>query len=87
MPQAADGVDRVGVGGGLVLPVALQPGEAQGHAAGVAGRGLHAVEGDLDDDLGPDEHGDPLPTGLELQEPPGLPLEQLVGEALEDMPE
>ena len=48
--------DVVGVGRRLVRAVAADAGEAQGDAARVAGRGLHAVEGDLDDELGPDVH-------------------------------
>src|SRR5699024_136866 len=42
--QGAHGVDRVGLGGGLVLAVAQDAGEAQRHPRRVAGRGLDAVE-------------------------------------------
>jgi hypothetical protein len=47
--DGAYGVDGVGVGRGLVLAVALDPGEPERHAAGVARRALHPVEGDLDE--------------------------------------
>ena len=42
-------VDRVGVLGPLVGPVALHPREAQGEAGGIVRARLDAVEGDLDD--------------------------------------
>ena len=47
--ELAHRLDRVGLVGGLVVAVADDPGEAQSHAAGVAGGALEAVEGDLDD--------------------------------------
>ena len=46
--EGAHGVDGVGLGGTLVVAVAQHPCETQRHAAGVADRSLHAVEGDLD---------------------------------------
>ena len=53
----ADRVDRVRLGGGLVVAVALQAREAQRDPARVLRAGLHAVEGDLDDELGADVDG------------------------------
>ena len=79
----ADGGEGVGVGGGLVLAVADDPGETQGHAAGVAGGALDAVEGDLDDLLGPDVDDVALAVGLQGEEPLGLPGQDLVGHPLE----
>src|SRR6266581_8005036 len=76
-------VDRVGVAGVLVRPVALDPREAERDTAGVARRGLDAVERDLDDELRPDEHRDPAPFGFALEERRRLPREQLVRQALE----
>jgi hypothetical protein len=67
--QAAHVVDGVGLVRRLVRPVAHDPGEAQRHAAGVARRGLHAVDGDLDDELG--AHDDRPAVGRHL------PREQL----------
>ena len=83
--ELADGADRVGLGGGLVVAVADHPGEAQRHAAGVAGGALHAVEGDLDDLLGPHVHDvrSSATGSTELGEPLGLPGEHLVGHPLE----
>jgi hypothetical protein len=81
--EEPDGFDGVGFGGGLVLPVPLQPGEAEGDAAGVAGRCLHAVEGDLGHHLRPDEHGDPFPVRLELEESLRLPGQGGVGQPFE----
>ena len=52
--QAPHRLDGVGLGGGLVVAVADDPGEPQRQAAGVARRALEAVEGDLDDLLGAD---------------------------------
>ena len=69
--------------GVLVRPVALDAGEAQGDAAGVAGGGLDAVERDLDDELRTHEHRDSLTAGLALEQLLRLPLEQLVGQSLE----
>src|SRR3954454_9946473 len=57
-PQGEHGREVVGLGGGLVLAIAEHPGEAQRDAAGVARRGLDAVERDLDDQLGLHEDGD-----------------------------
>src|SRR5579884_2579354 len=57
--QRAQVVDRVGLLGLLVGPVALDPREAQREPAAIAGRGLHAVQGNLDDELGTDEQRDP----------------------------
>src|SRR5690606_13992594 len=67
--EGADGVDRVGVLGALVGAVAQDPGETEGHAARIAGRALHAVEGDLHHQLWTDLYG-PLVRGTlgEFQE-------------------
>jgi signal recognition particle subunit SRP54 len=59
--QGAHGLDRVGLGGGLVLAVPEHAGEAQREAAGVAGAALDAVEGDLHDKLRPHVHGVGIP--------------------------
>jgi hypothetical protein len=77
------GVDRVGLGWILVGAVTLHPGEAQGHPAGVAGGGLRAVEGDLDNDLRTDIYGDPASLRFQFEEPLRLPAQRLVGEALD----
>ena len=84
---SADRVDRVGLVGRLVLAVAQHPGEAQRHAARVARAALHAVEGDLDDQLGADVDGPVVAVVLKLEEPLGLPGQQLVGQALEGLAE
>src|SRR5690606_21182762 len=86
--EGADGVDRVGVLGALVGAVAQDPGETEGHAARIAGRALHAVEGDLHHQLWTDLYG-PLVRGTlgEFQEAFRLPGEQLVGQALEGLPQ
>ena len=81
--HGADGLDRVGLGGGLVVAVAADPREAERDAAGVAAGRLHAVERDLDDLFGAHVHDVAVFAGLQLQEAFGLPREQLVGEALE----
>ena len=83
LPHRLDGGDQVGVLGVLVGAVALHPREPQRHAAGVAGAGLHAVEGDLHHQLGTHEHRVALAAVLDLQERLRLPGEQRVGEALE----
>src|SRR5687767_11475597 len=85
--QRAQVADRVRVRGVLVRPVALDAGEAERDAARVAGRGLDAVERDLDDELRTREHRDPLPAGLALEQRRRLPLEQLVGQPLERLPD
>ena len=46
--ERTDCRDRIRLRRGLVRPVALHAREPQRHAAGVARRALHAVEGDLD---------------------------------------
>src|SRR5215218_11363006 len=51
-----DRLDRVGLRGGLVVAVALDAGEPQGHPGRVAAARLDAVEGDLDDLLGAHVH-------------------------------
>src|SRR5262249_3835799 len=53
----------------------------------VAGRGLDAVDGDLDHELGPDEHCNPPSPGLAREQLPRLPLQHLVGETLEALPD
>ena len=47
--EGSDHLDRVDLGDRLVVAVAHHAREPQGHAARVARRPLHAVEGDLDD--------------------------------------
>ena len=59
-----DGLDRVGVGRGLVVAVPADASEPQRDAARVAARRLHAVERDLDDELGAHVHGDPVAADL-----------------------
>ena len=81
--QRADRVDRVRLGGGLVVAVAQHAREPQGHAARVARRALQAVERDLDHLLGADGHDPAVVAGRQLREPLGLPREHLVGHALE----
>src|ERR1700722_19040231 len=61
-PQGPHRLDRVRLGCGLVVPVAEHPGEAERDAAGIAAARLHAVKGDLDDQLGTDPH-DPVLLG------------------------
>src|SRR5215212_4136378 len=78
---------RVRLGRGLVVAVALHAREAQRHPSRVAAGGLDAVEGDLDDLLGPDVDGVAVAVGLELLEALRLPGQQLVGEPLEGLAE
>src|SRR4051794_23657050 len=84
-------VDRVGLAGPLVVAVAHDAGEAECDAAWVAGGALDAVEGDLDDLLGPQLHDVVVLDGAradgQLGEPLGLPGEHLVGHALEGLAE
>src|SRR5438067_13742744 len=59
-PGQEDGADLVeggGLGRGLVVAVALDAREAQGHAAGVLGARLNAGGGELDGPLGTDGVG------------------------------
>src|SRR5258707_10874899 len=51
-PKRTDGVDGVGLGGGLVLAVTQDASKPQRHAARVAAAGLDAVERDLCHELG-----------------------------------
>ena len=81
--QGPDGVDRVGVGGGLVRAVAQHAGEPQRDPAGVAGAPLHAVERDLDDELRPQQDTPVRALPGVVGEGPRLPVQQLVGHALE----
>ena len=67
----------------LVRPVAHHPGEPQRDPARVAGRRLHAVERDLDDQLGPHEHLPLVARLLQRQQLLGLPAQHRVGQALE----
>ena len=67
------GVQRVGLLGALVGAMAQHAGEAQGDAARVARAGLHAVEGDLDHELGPHVHRPFVARRLELEQLLGLP--------------
>ena len=53
----AHGVDRVGLGRGLVRTIALEPREPQRETARVVRALLKSVEGDLDDELGTHDHG------------------------------
>jgi hypothetical protein len=85
--QGAQVVDHVGLAGVLVRPVALHAGKAERDAAGVARRGLHAVECDLDDELGADEHGDPAAAGLAREQLLRLPRQELVRQPLEALPD
>src|SRR5680860_1308304 len=78
---------RVGVRGNLVVAVAAHAGETQRHAARVARAGLHAVDGHLDHLLRAHVHDMARAGGLQIEEARGLPLQQLVGEALEGLAE
>src|SRR5437764_11126803 len=78
-------VDRVGFVWSLVGSVALYAGEAERDTARVSRRGLDTVQRDLDHELGTDEHGYPPPLGLAFEQRFGLPLQELVGEALETL--
>src|ERR1700739_2243147 len=78
--QRAQLVDRVGLAGVLVGPVALHPREAQRDGARVAGGGLDAVDRDLDDKLGADEDSDALGVGLQALQLLRLPGQELIGE-------
>ena len=49
--MTANLIDGVGVVRGLVVPVPFDAGEAEGDSTRVAGAPLHAVKGDLVDDL------------------------------------
>src|SRR5215210_4195139 len=78
--QRPEVVDRVRFGRILVGPVALDAGEAQRDAAGIARRRVHAFERNLDDELRSYEHGDAASLALALEQLMRLPLEQLVGQ-------
>src|SRR5207248_7305816 len=69
------GVDRIRILGALVGPVALDPGEPEGHPSRVSRARLDAVERHLDDELGLHVHGGRVAAQLELLEPNGLPRE------------
>ena len=81
------GLEGVGLPCGLVGPVAQHPREAQRHAAGIARAGLHSVERDLDDELGPHVHDVAVAGDLQLEQLLCLPSEHLVGESLERLAE
>ena len=85
--EGADGVDGVGLGGGLVLAVAQHPGEPQREPARVARAALDAVEGDLHHQFGADVDGVGVPALLQREQPFGLPGQQLVGQPLEGLAE
>src|SRR5258708_34735391 len=55
-PKRTDGVDGVGLGGGLVLAVTQDASKPQRHAARVAAAGLDAGERDLCPELGAHMH-------------------------------
>src|SRR5450631_511513 len=78
-----DGVDVVGVGCPLVGAVAQHAGEPQRNPAWIARACLHAVEGDLNHEFGPNVDGVVVTPRLEPKELFGLPGKKFVGEALE----
>ena len=65
--------DRVGVGGGLVGPVALHAREAEREAARILRTRLHVVERDLGDDFRPNVDGVRVAPNLELEKLRRLP--------------
>src|SRR5436309_13527244 len=73
-------LDRIRLGRRLVLAVALDAGEAEGHAAGVLRALLDVAEGDLDDQLGTDVDGPGVGADRQLLELFRLPGEALVGQ-------
>jgi Transglycosylase SLT domain len=81
--QGPHRVDRVGLGGCLVVPVAPHAGEPEGDAPGVAGRRLHPVERDLHHLLRPHRDDPVAALGGDVEEPLGLPGQHLVGQSLE----
>ena len=85
--MARIGVQGVRLLGPLVLAVALDAREAEGDAARVAAARLHAVERDLDHELGAHVDGVRRAPLLELQQALGLPGQHLVGQALERLAE
>src|SRR4051794_13725892 len=85
--EREDGVERIGLGRGLVRAVAQDAREAQRDASRVAGAGLDPVERDLGDELGPDVDDPVAALGREGEQALGLPREHLVGETLEGLAE
>src|SRR4051812_43079652 len=83
----ADGLDAVGLVGGLVVAVANEPRVAQREAARVLRRALDVVEGDLHHQLGADVDDVAVATGLSGHQRRGLPGQHLVGHALEGLAE
>src|SRR5581483_9215460 len=80
-------VDRVGLGRVLVRTVALDAREAQSDTARIARRGLDAVQRYFDDELRPHEDGDPAAARLAREQLSRLPLEELVREPFEALPD
>src|SRR5918993_2083541 len=85
--DGAHRLDRVGVARGLVRSIPLDASEAQRHSSRITRARLDAVEGDLDDELGPDEDDVALATRLQREQMLRLPGEHLVRHALEGLAE
>src|SRR6266851_1709300 len=82
-----DGCEGVGLGGGLVRSIPLDPREAEREPAGIVRARLDVVERDLGDDLGTDVDGVIVAADLELEKRLRLPREHLVGQPLERLAE
>ena len=63
--EAAQRLDRIGLGSRLVRPLARDAGKAQRHFAGVAGTALNAVEPHFNHRLGADEDGAVAPAAVD----------------------
>src|SRR5881397_3780784 len=80
-------LDRVGLRGGLVRSVALDPRETQREPGGVARARLNVAERDLDDEIRPHVDAPVVARQLELEQAARLPLEHPIGQPLERLAE
>src|SRR3954468_16707941 len=71
----------------FVAAVPFDSGKAKGDSAGILRTSLYLVERHLNHQLRADVDRDPVSGNLQLQQPPGLPFEHLVGHALKCLPQ
>src|SRR5213078_1644462 len=82
-----NGLERVGLSGGLVGPVSFHPRKSKRERSWILRALLHIVECNLDDQLWTNVDGMGIAPGFTLEQRGRLPFQQVVGQSFERLPQ